>query len=65
MQLTEATTLDRKSGEAEGSAVLGTSRGNVLPESERSREICGFLLRPPGEKLPKFGHYALGTTLAA
>jgi hypothetical protein len=24
-----------------------------------------FLLRPPGEKLAKFGHYALGTTLAA
>jgi hypothetical protein len=33
MQLTEATTLDRKSGEAEGSAVPQTSPGNVFPES--------------------------------
>jgi hypothetical protein len=30
MQLTEATTLDRKSGEAEGSAVLRTFPGYVL-----------------------------------
>jgi hypothetical protein len=30
MQLTEATTLDRKSGEAEGSAVPRTSPGNVF-----------------------------------
>ncbi len=30
MQLTEATTLDRKSGEAEGSAVPRTFRGNVF-----------------------------------
>jgi hypothetical protein len=29
MQLTEATTLDRKSGEAEGSAVPRTSPGNA------------------------------------
>jgi hypothetical protein len=29
-QLTEAATLDRKSGEAEGSAVLRTFRGNVF-----------------------------------
>jgi hypothetical protein len=29
MQLTEAATLDRKSGEAEGSAVLRTSPGNA------------------------------------
>jgi hypothetical protein len=30
MHLTEATTLHRKSGEAEGSAVLRTLRGNVF-----------------------------------
>ena len=33
MQLTEAATLDRKSGEAEGSAVLRTFRGNVFRQS--------------------------------
>jgi hypothetical protein len=33
MQLTEATTLDRKSGEAEGSAVLRTFLGNVFWQS--------------------------------
>jgi hypothetical protein len=32
MQLTEAATLDRKSGKAEGSAVLRTFPGNVLTE---------------------------------
>jgi hypothetical protein len=31
MQLTEAETPDRKSGEAEGSAVLRTFLGNVFP----------------------------------
>jgi hypothetical protein len=36
MQLTEATTLDRKSGEAEGSAVLRTFLGNVFLESAPS-----------------------------
>ena len=39
MQLTEATTLDRKSGGAEESAVPRTSRGNVFAASG---EICGF-----------------------
>jgi hypothetical protein len=33
-QLTEAATLDRKSGEAEGSAVLRTFRGKVFRQSE-------------------------------
>jgi hypothetical protein len=33
MQLTEAATLDRKSGEAEGSAVPRTFRGNVFQQS--------------------------------
>jgi hypothetical protein len=33
MHLTEATTLDRKSGEAEGSAVPRTFRGNVFRQS--------------------------------
>ena len=33
MQLTEATTLDRKSGEAEGSAVLRPLPGNVFSRS--------------------------------
>jgi hypothetical protein len=33
MQLTEAATLDRKSGEAEGSAIPQTLPGNVFPQS--------------------------------
>jgi hypothetical protein len=33
MQLTEAATLDRKSGEAEGSAVQRTSLGNGILET--------------------------------
>jgi hypothetical protein len=33
MRLTEATTLDRKSGEAEGSAVPRTVRGDVFRQS--------------------------------
>jgi hypothetical protein len=37
MQLTEAATLDRKSGEAEGSAVPRTSRGNVFRQSVAER----------------------------
>ena len=54
MQLTEAATLDRKSGEAEGSAVPQTSAGNaeyytqnkivISTGAKRSGEICGFLL---------------------
>jgi hypothetical protein len=35
MQLTEAATLDRKSGEAEGSAVPRTFLGNAIPTSNR------------------------------
>jgi hypothetical protein len=34
MQLTEAATLDRKSGEAEGSAVPRAFRGNVFQQAE-------------------------------
>jgi hypothetical protein len=34
MQLTEAATLDRKSGGAEGSAVPRTLRGNVFRSAE-------------------------------
>jgi hypothetical protein len=61
MQLTEAATLNRKSGGAEGSAVLRTFRGNVLVESEPARKFAAA----SGKKLPKSGHYALGTTLAS
>ena len=38
MQLTEAATLDRKSGEAEGSAVPRTLPGNVFDRAHRSGE---------------------------
>jgi hypothetical protein len=41
MLLTEAATLDRKSGEAEGSAVPRTFPGNVFERAvERQRFIC-------------------------
>jgi hypothetical protein len=40
MQLTEAATLDRKSGEAEGSAVPRTSRGNVFRQSAVRWRAC-------------------------
>src|SRR5882757_3542946 len=38
-QLTEAATLDRKSGEAEGPAVQRTLRGNVFQESATDTNI--------------------------
>ena len=40
--LTEAETLDRKSGGAEGSAVPRTLPGNVFDRAHRSGEIRGF-----------------------
>jgi hypothetical protein len=42
MQLAEATSLDRKSGGAEGSAVPRTLRGNVFRQSEAERRDLRF-----------------------
>jgi hypothetical protein len=62
MQLTEAATFDRKSGEGEGSAVLRTFRGNAqfYPQTELSslQEIWGnvpggnLVRRPVPQSLP-------------
>ncbi len=46
MQLTEATTLDRKSGEAEGSAVPRTSLGNVEYYAQTESVMVVLLLTP-------------------
>jgi hypothetical protein len=45
MQLTEAATLDRKSGEAEGSAVQRISLGNVLEDVGHPGSLAGESLR--------------------
>ncbi len=57
MQLTEAATLDRKFGEAEGSAGPQTTTGNAeydaqtelssRPERKRSGETCGRVAMEP------------------
>ena len=53
MQLTEATTLDRKSGGAEGSAVRRTFRGNVFSTERSELEGLGTERKPhrPGDTL--------------
>jgi hypothetical protein len=52
MQLTEAATLDRKSGEVEGFAVLRTRPGNVFrPNSGKQEFLCAQVL----DAVPEFG----------
>ena len=55
MQLTEATTLDRKSGEAEGSAVPRTSPGNAEYYTQTK-----LFSRPPFDKLSSSAGLSLG-----
>jgi hypothetical protein len=55
MQWTEATTLDRKSGEAEGSAVPRTSPGNAeyYAQAELSSRLPRRAVGPDPDFLPR------------
>ena len=54
MQLTEAATLDRKSGEAERSAVPRTFRGNVFDSVVSGFAVSGWGSHTPPEAAASF-----------